>query len=188
MRFARLAFFLSSSLLLATDPSPLPVLRPAPDFVITYPGGQKQALNKYRGKVVALEMLYTTCPHCQNAARVFSKLYAEYGAKGFQPVGVAFNEATDGKVTDFVKVTGVTYPIGYAEREDVLKFLSLSSIERFVVPQIVWIDRSGNIRSETPPLGEERMLQEPYWREMIEALLKEHTASAVRHTTAAAKH
>ncbi len=185
MRLAWLALFLSSSLLLATDPTALPVLRPAPDFVITYPGGQKQALNKYRGKVVALEMLYTTCPHCQNAARVFSKLYAEYGSRGFEPVGVAFNEATDTKVSDFVKVTGATYPIGYASREDVLRFLGFSEMERFVVPQIVWIDRSGNIRSETPPLGDEKTLQEPYWREMIETLLKDHATSAVRHTTAA---
>jgi len=189
MRFACLALFFSTALLQATDPTPLPVLRPAPDFVITYPGGQKQALNKYRGKVVALEMLFTTCPHCQNAARVFSKLYAEYGTKGFQPVGVAFNEPTDAKVSEFVKMTGATYPIGFAEREDVLKFLSFSSIERLVVPQIIWIDRSGNIRSQTPVAGDEKMLQEAYWREMIEALLKEHpTPSAVRHTTAAAKH
>jgi peroxiredoxin len=188
MRFAWLALLFSPALLQATDPSPLPILRPAPDFTITYPGGQKQALNKYRGKVVALEMLYTTCPHCQNAARVFSKLYAEYGAKGFQPVGVAFNDATDIKVTDFVKATGATYPIGYAEREPVLAFLSFSSIERFVVPQIVWIDRAGNIRSQTPAPGDEKMLQEPYWRTMIEALLKEHPATAAVRHTVAAKH
>ena len=178
MRFAWLALILSSPGLLAKDPPPLPILRPAPDFAITYPGGQKQALNKYRGKVVALELLYTTCPHCQNAASVFSKLYAEYGARGFQPVGVAFNEPTDAKVTDFVKLTGATYPIGYAEREPVISFLSLSAIERFVVPQIIWIDRAGNIRSQTPALGDEKMLQEAYWREMIETLLKEHHASA----------
>jgi peroxiredoxin len=178
MRLALLALIFSASLLQATDPSPLPILRPAPDFTINYPGGQKQALSKYRGKVVALEMLYTTCPHCQNAARVFSKLYAEYGSKGFQPVGVAFNEPTDAKVTDFVKSTGATYPIGYTEREPVLAFLSFSAIERFVVPQIVWIDRAGNIRSQTPALGDEKMLQESYWREMIEALLKEHPAAA----------
>jgi len=189
MRFACVALFFFTALLQATDPGPLPVLRPAPDFVINYPGGQKQALNKYRGKVVALEMLFTTCPHCQNAARVFSKLYAEYGAKGFQPVGVAFNEATDAKVTEFVKGTGATYPIGYAERENVLKFLSFSTIDRLVVPQIIWIDRSGNIRSQTPVAGDEKMLQEAYWREMIETLLKERgISSAVRHSAAPAKH
>lgn len=188
MRFAWLALLFSAALLQATDPSGLPILRPAPDFIITYPGGQKQALNKYRGKVVALEMLYTTCPHCQNASRVFSKLYAEFGSKGFQPVGVAFNEATDAKVNEFVKTTGATYPIGYAEREGVLGFLSLSAIERFVVPQIVWIDRAGNIRSQTPALGDEKMLGEPYWREMIEALLKEHPAAAAVRHTAAVKH
>jgi peroxiredoxin len=185
MRFSWLALLWSTSVLLASDPA-LPVLRPAPDFVIHYPGGQKQALSKFRGKVVALEMLYTTCPHCQNASRVFTKLYAEFGSKGFQPVGVAFNEVSESQVTDFVKLTGATYPVGYSGRDPVLTFLSFSAIERFVVPQIVWIDRSGNIRSQTPPLGDENMLREPYWREMIEALLKERpgTASA-KHTNKA---
>src|ERR1700675_3274631 len=149
MRFLWLAFLLSTVVLLANDPA-LPVLRPAPDFVIHYPGGQKQLLNKYRGKVVALELLYTTCPHCQNASRIFTKLYAEYGSKGFQPVGVAFNEVSEAQVTDFVKLTGATYPIGYSGREAVLSFLNLSAIERFVVPKIIWIARSGNIRSQTP--------------------------------------
>jgi peroxiredoxin len=188
MRFAWTALLISTSALQATDPSALPILRPAPDFTITYPGDQKQALSKYRGKVVALEMLFTTCPHCQNAAKVFSKLYAEYGSKGFQPVGVAFNEANEIKVTDFVKATGATYPIGYAEREAVLRFLSLTEKDRFVVPQIIWIDRAGNIRSQTPPMGEEKMLQEPFWREMIETLLKDHSSPAPVRRTTAAKH
>lgn len=133
-------------------------------------------------------MLFTTCPHCQNAAKVFSKLYAEYGSKGFQPVGVAFNEANEIKVTDFVKATGATYPIGYAEREAVLRFLSLTEKDRFVVPQIIWIDRAGNIRSQTPAMGEEKMLQEPFWRDMIEALLKDHSSPAPVRRTTAAKH
>ena len=55
MRFACIALLISTSVLQATGPSALPILRPAPDFTITYPGEQKQALNKYRGKVVALD-------------------------------------------------------------------------------------------------------------------------------------
>jgi len=42
----------------------------------------------------------------------------------------------------------------------------------------VWIDRKGTIRSQTPALGDEKLLKESYWREMIETLLKEPAESA----------
>jgi peroxiredoxin len=166
------------------------VPRPAPDFTIQFPGGQTTQLSSFRGKVVALEFLYTTCPHCQHASQVFSKLYTEYGSRGFQPVGVAFNEMSNMLVPDFVKQNNVNYPVGFSLREPVMNFMGVSAVERFVVPQIVWIDRKGMVRSQTPALGDEKMLSENYWREMIESLLKETETSAkkpVVHHAAASK-
>src|SRR5262249_16745986 len=140
---------------------------------------------------VALELLYTTCPHCQHASQVFSKLYTEYGSRGFQPIGVAFNEMANMLVPDFVKQNNVNYPVGFSVRDPGLNFLGVSAVERFVVPQVVWIDRKGMIRSQTPPLGDEKLLSEPYWREMIETLTKEPETEAkkpaVKHTAAARK-
>lgn len=158
-----------------------PVPRPAPEFVIQTPGGGEKLLSSYRGKVVALEFLYTTCPHCQHASQVFTKLQKEYGSRGFQSIGVAFNEMSHMLVDDFIKQNGVGYPVGFSQRERTLEFLGISPIERFVVPQIVWIDRKGVIRSQTPPAGDEKLLQESYWREMIETLLKEPAASAKKN-------
>jgi thiol-disulfide isomerase/thioredoxin len=152
--------------------------RPAPEFELKFPGNPPQLLSSYKGKVVALEFLFTTCPHCQHASQVFSKLSAEYGARGFQPLGVAFNEMSKMLVPDFVKNYQVTYPVGFSERDKVLDFLGISAVERFVVPQIVWIDRKGMIRSQTPALGDEKTLKEEYWREMLEKLLKEPEPSA----------
>jgi hypothetical protein len=51
-----------------------------------------------------------------------------------------------------------------------------------VVPQIVWIDRKGVIRSQTPSLGDSKLLTEDYWREMIETLLKEPADASKRHS------
>jgi peroxiredoxin len=133
--------------------------------------------------VVALELLYTTCPHCQHSSQVFSKLNSEFASKGFQPLGVAFNEMPQMLVPDFIKQNSVNFPVGFSSRDAVLTFLGIPVIERFVVPQIVWIDRKGIIRSQTPPLGDEKQLQENYWREMIETLSKEPD-SPKKHTTA----
>jgi len=186
--FSTAASLLIAPLLLAVTP---PVPRPAPEFVIQFPGGDQKLLSSFRGKVVCIEFLYTTCPHCQHASQVFSKLFNEYGSQGFQPLGVAFNDMPAMLVPEFIKNQNVTHPVGFADREKVLDFLGISVMERFVVPQIVWIDKKGNIRSQTPPLGEQKLLEEPYWREMIETLLKEPgptvRKTAAQHTTARAK-
>ena len=156
----------------------LPVPRHAPEFVLNYNDGSTKLLSSYHGKAVAVIFLHTTCPHCQHASQVFSKLYTEYGPKGFQPLGVAWNDMAKMLVPDFVKSFGVNFPIAYSDRDKVLDYLGISPMVRSVVPQIIWIDRSGTIRSQTPPAGEESMLQEKYWREMIETLTSETAASA----------
>ena len=53
------------------------VPRPAPEFSAKLPNGGQILLSKYRGKVVALEFLFTTCPHCQHASQVMSQLQTE---------------------------------------------------------------------------------------------------------------
>ncbi len=161
-----------------------PVPRHAPEFVLQFNDGSEKLLSSYRGSVVAIEFLHTTCMHCQNAAKLFSKLNAEYGVKGFKPLGVAWNEMAKMLVPDFIKLYGVNYPVAYSEREKVLDFLQYSVMQRVVVPQIVWIDRKGMIRSQTnADAGGEEMRQEPYWREMIVKLTSE-TDGAAKKTSA----
>jgi hypothetical protein len=104
-------------------------------------------------------------------------------------MGVAINDMANLFVGDFVKTYGVNYRVGFSPLPPVLEFLGISPMERYVVPQIVWIDRKGTIRSQTSPLtGDEQMRTEPYWRSMIETLLKEPAESTKKrpatHTTA----
>jgi hypothetical protein len=62
MRFMRTAaLFMSAVFLQAAVP---PVPRHSPEFVIHFPDGSQQLLSSYRGKVVALLCVYTTCMHC----------------------------------------------------------------------------------------------------------------------------
>lgn len=160
------------------------VPRHSPEFQLNFVGGEQKLLSSYRGKVVMVEFLHTTCPHCQHASQVFSKLYTEYGPRGFQPIGVAWNDMANMLVPDFIKNNGVNYPVGFASRDSVLDYLGISPTERSVVPQIVWIDRKGVIRSQTPAIGDEKMLSEKYWREMIEKLTSEQDTSAQKASPA----
>jgi peroxiredoxin len=158
--------------------------RPAPEFTIKYADGNQVPLSSFKGKVVALSFVFTTCVHCQHASQAFSKLNTEYGPRGFQPVGVAINDMANLFVEDFMKNFNINYKVGYSPLDPVLDFLGISRMERYVVPQIVWIDRKGMIRSQTSPVtGDEQMRTEPYWRNMIETLLKEPAETTKKHST-----
>jgi peroxiredoxin len=165
----------------------MPVVpRQAPEFVVTMPGGRQALLSQFKGKVVALEFLFTTCPHCQHEATLVAQLNTELGPKGFQPVGVAINTMDIPTVMSFVQQTGANFPVGVAEKNAALDFMGISIMERWVVPQLVLIDRKGMVRYQTPPLGAEDV-QNPTWlREKIEELLKE-PAAATHHPAAAKK-
>jgi peroxiredoxin len=154
------------------------VPRKAPEFAAQTPAGGQLLLSQYKGKVVILEFLFTTCPHCQASGRMLSQLQKEYGPKGFQPLGVAFNDMANMLVPDFVKNNGVTFPVGYSPREQVLNFLELSADARLSVPQIVIIDRKGMIRQQSLPSMDEKIGTEANLRSTIEMLLKEPAGAA----------
>ncbi len=166
-----------------------PVLRKSPEFVIKFVDGKQMLLSSLKGKVVALLMVHTTCPHCQHTSQVFTELYKEYGARGFQPVDAAFNTMANMYVADFVKNFNIGYPVGFSSPEEVMAYLNYNVMERYTVPQIVWIDRQGNIRSQTQAAGEDTTYYtEGYWRNMIETLLKEPATAPVHHTSATKAH
>lgn len=170
MRFTALFLTIAAGLALAEIPAPP---RPSPEFTLNLQGGKQELLSKYRGKVCLVEFLFTTCPHCQHTAQTLSKLQAELGPQGFQPIGIAFNEMASMLVPDFVKNYGATFPVAWANRDNVLTYLGVSPMERFVVPQIVIIDKKGVIRAQSSPLGDANLQDEAYLRKMIIGLLKE---------------
>ena len=60
--------------------------------MLRYNDGHQTLLSSYRGKVMALLFVHTTCPHCQHASQVFTEIQKEYGPRGFQALDVAFND------------------------------------------------------------------------------------------------
>jgi len=160
-----------------------PVPRPSKEFTIILPSGKQTLLSSYRGKVVMAAFMFTTCPHCQALSKIITKLQGELGPKGFQAVGVAFNDevntpnnASNAQVTaSFVREFGVGFPMGYAPRASVMSYLSLSDVERWVVPQIAIIDRKGVIRAQSAATGSADLQTEGYLRKYLGDLLSEGT-------------
>lgn len=168
-------------------PSDLP--RRAPELAIQMSSGEQLLLSKYRGKVVVLEFLSTTCPHCQKASQVMNKLYKEFGPRGFQPLGAAFNPMAGMLVNDYVKQFALSFPVGSVTREQVYEYLQRSPIMMMTVPQIVFVDRQGMLRIHKDSNIDQAWFQdeEKNMREIIDALLKEAPAKPPAAKAAAKK-
>ena len=151
-----------------------PVPRPAKELVAVDPAGKQLHLSAFKGKVVLIQFLSTTCMHCQAAARMYSKLQTELGPKGFQAFGVAFNEESQAPeaVRFFAMSNGVTFPVGAAPRDAVLGFLGISVMTPLRVPQIAIVDPKGVVRVQSASLGSPELQDETQVRALILNLLK----------------
>jgi peroxiredoxin len=137
---------------------PAAPLKKAPELALRLPDGKEQLLSSYRGKVVSLEFIHTTCPHCQQASQIQKRLQQTYADRGFQAVDVAINPNADLRVENFAKDFQLNFPVAWTTPEQALTFLGFPITKLYVVPQIVVIDRMGYIRAETTPKGDDPAL------------------------------
>ncbi len=152
--------------------------KPSPAFTIQRIGSTPVQLSQYRGKVVALAIMMTTCPHCQNLAGLLSTINKEYEGKGVQIVGCAFNDGAQGLIPGFIEQTKANFPVGYCPRDAVLSYLNYSVLTPFYVPHMVFLDRAGVIRGDFP--GESPFMTDPAKnvRAELDELLKSGTKTA----------
>lgn len=149
-------------------------LRKAPDFTFNLPGKGPVQLSQYRGKVVALEFIHTTCPHCQAASKLMTKYQEEFGARGLQALAVAINPNADLLVENFVKDFKVGYPVGWASQQEMYAFMAFDPKNSYVIPQLALIDRKGFIHYQTPAKEDDswdKLMAEVAIRAHIEELL-----------------
>jgi peroxiredoxin len=149
--------------------------RPAPEFAIHLTSGKQVPLSQFRGKVVALAFILTYCPHCQKVVAILGKDQIEFGPRGFQVLAAAIEDGAAKAVPDFLKHFNPPFPLGFDARSAVADFLEHPVAERMLMPQIVFVDRTGRIRAQYAAndafFAEER--QEQNIRSKIEELLKE---------------
>ena len=157
-------------------------LRKAPELAFTLPGQGEKLLSQYRGKVVALEFILTTCPHCQAASHELTKYQQDMGKRGLQVIDLAINALDDMRTpaeaeemaTTFVRTYNVGFPVGFVPRPQMLTFLGFSPVDRMVVPQLVLIDRKGFIHYQTSATSGpdwDSVAKEPALHDHLEELL-----------------
>lgn len=162
-----------------------PVPRPAQQLEIA-DGSGKHVLSSYKGKVVVVQFLLTTCPHCQKFSQLLTQLQGQYGPRGFQALGAAVNEATPQMARDYQAKYAPNFPVGPLNEDLVFPFMSFSIMERPGFPQIAVIDRKGMIREQTTTENIAQPLQdEGHLRALVEKLLAESATGAVKAPAAA---
>ena len=149
------------------------VPRPAPELMIKHANGGETRLSSFKGKVVALEFILTTCQHCQNSSKHINVIYNQLGSQGFTAVGVAVNQMSQMFIADFVSTLRINYFIGYQHHDAAVAFLQHDPKLVVMFPQFVLIDRKGNIRYQFPGTDKHFEDEEKSLREKVLLLLKE---------------
>ena len=125
--------------------------RVSPPFEIMRAGNaQPLKLSAYRGKIVALAFISTTCPHCQELTRELVSMAGQYQARGVQILECAINPTAKEDVPGFVAQFRPPFPVGYSDQFSVDTYLGRAHDDPhvFYVPHLVFIARGGWIQGD----------------------------------------
>jgi peroxiredoxin len=152
--------------------------RQSPDFTIQMTDGKQVKVSDYRGKVLCLTFILTTCPHCQKTTQLWDNIYPELAPKGLAVIEAALNENPN--ISSFVSQFKVPFPVGTAGVMSALDYIQWPKDKRPLVPFLVFIDRNGVIRAQYTGVDEAFFdnQQEQHMREQAEKLLNEGGGNA----------
>lgn len=140
---------------------------------------------RFAGKVRIVEIFGSWCPNCHDHARLMAKLHREYGPKGLEMVGIAFELTGDldrdaRQVRRFASKHGIDWPLllgGTASKADATKALGVLDRLRSY-PTTIFIDATGKPRAiwsgfSGPATESAGITLERRFRSIVERLLAE---------------
>jgi len=129
------------------QPTPAPVGSGAVDFTLPAVGqngltGQTVTLSSFRGKVVLLEFMAPSCPHCQSMAPILEALYQQYGPQNvvFLSVSAPWNGATANDAAHFIGTYHSSWIYVYDSSGTTFNKFGVTGTPTFFI-----IDKSGQI-------------------------------------------
>jgi peroxiredoxin len=134
-----LTFILCAAALVAAEGH-----RRAPGFALVDLHQQFHDLADYRGKVLLLEFMSTTCPHCADFAKVLDQVQKKYGDKVAILAVVNVNTDRPEQIQQYIAGHGITYPIVLDQGQMMYSYLMSPAAAQ--LPHVYVIDPAGYIR------------------------------------------
>lgn len=116
--------------------------------------GNKVSLkdDRFKGKVVVLQLSGTWCPNCMDETRFMVPWYQKNAKRGVEIVGLMFERSPEMKISgpkiDFMaKRFGIPYPLLFAGTNDANAGKSLPALNAVAgYPTTIFIDKKGRVR------------------------------------------
>jgi peroxiredoxin len=123
--------------------------RRAPGFALPDPEYKHSYdLQDYRGKVLLIDIMSTTCPHCQLLSTTLEKAKAKYGDK-IGVLSVVLPPDNQTTVAKYVSVNKITTPIVCDQGQMTISYIQAKPGQGHLdVPHLFVIDKNGWIRND----------------------------------------
>ena len=118
--------------------------RKAPTFTLPDSNGAFHDLTDHRGKVVILEAMNTSCPHCSAFSKVLEQIHKQYAGR----VQVfSLSNPPDGveALRQYIRSTKISFPILMDCGQAVYSYTQSASV---TLPRVWIVDRNGIIRQD----------------------------------------
>jgi len=119
--------------------------RRAPGFALFDSKMQVYDLYDYRGKIVILEFMQTTCPHCADFADTLEQVEKKYGNKVQILSVVHAPDDNSNTVAKFAAGHGVHYPILFDQGQMAYSYVRSGNLQ---FPHVYVIDANGMIQGD----------------------------------------
>jgi peroxiredoxin len=130
-----IALLLSAVALLAQAP------RKAPSFTLPDVNRKLYDLTDYRGKVVVLEIMSTTCPHCGAFGKVLEQIQKQYAGR-VQVLSIVNPPDEPGTMQRYISANKISYPLLFDSGQVAYTYVLTGQVN---LPRVWIIDRAGMI-------------------------------------------
>ncbi len=122
--------------------------RRAPGFSLPDASVRQHDLADYRGKVVLVEIMLTTCPHCVTFAKTLEEVQKKYAGR-VQVLSIVNPPDTTATVGKFIREQGLSYPVLFDCGQAAGSYM-LATPQRpsFDIPHIFLVDQNGIIKND----------------------------------------
>jgi len=151
--------------------------RPLADVPIRTPDLKGISIKQYRGKVVLLVLISTTCGDCAESVPIFNKLQTDFGPRGFQVIGAAFDDNAANQILAFAARYRPNFPLGFLDQGAAIKLADIPPGMRPFVPIAMFIDRTGVVQQQFYGDSPVFKQEEKAFRAMVDSLLKFHASA-----------